>query len=223
MDRNRKAETGLGLTLALAALGLALVSWAPWPAEPNPVKLMRDDALARKYCPVFAQGEGIKPDLSRVYYRLGEDEKRYLLACHPVWPYEKDEGKKGLETVFNKLFYTGGLKLQTRIFGPEDIEAIELAVDKDSGKIIRVRCESAGHDKQEVAGEAAEKIARPWFEVTTWNHMFELTSPEAAAGKKVYDLAPEYFTDERWSYYGMTKKKQTLLRQDRAHFEWEHQ
>jgi hypothetical protein len=223
MGGNRKSKIGLGLTGCLLVLSIGLLSWVPWPAEQNAVKQIQDDALAQKYCPGFVQGEGIKPDLSHVYYRMAVDDTRILIACHPVWPYEKDEGKKGFATLFNKLFYTGGLKLQTKIFGPEDIEALELVVDKQSKKIIRIRYESASHDKQEVTGVQAGKIARPWFEVTTWNHMFELVGPESASGKKVQDLKPEYFTDERWNYYGMTKKKQSLLSQDRAHFEWEHQ
>jgi len=154
---------------------------------------------------------------------MAQDDTRILIAYHPVWLYEKDERKKGMDAIFNKLFYTGGLKLQKKIFGPGDVETIEIVVDKQSGKIIRIRYESASHQKQEKTGEELEKISKPYFEVTTWNHMFDLISPEQAQGKKIYELKPEYFSKELWDYYRMTKKKQSLLSQDRAHMEWERQ
>jgi len=223
MGGNRKSEIGFRLIAFLFLVAITLISWTPWQPEPAPVKQLQDDALAEKYCPVFVQSDEIKPDLSHIYYRMAQDDNRILIAYHPVWLYEKDERKKGMDAIFNKLFYTGGLKLQKKIFGPGDVETIEIVVDKQSGKIIRIRYESASHQKQEKTGEELEKISKPYFEVTTWNHMFDLISPEQAQGKKIYELKPEYFSKELWDYYRMTKKKQSLLSQDRAHMEWERQ
>ena len=177
--------------------------------------------MAEKYCPILIQADGIEPVPSHIYYRMAEDENRILIACHIAWPYERDERSQGLAAAWNKLFYTGGLKLQTKIFGPEDIEAIEIVLDKTSRKIIRIRYESASHRSQEKTGEEIANIEKPYFEVTTWNHMFELKSPEQANGKRIYQLKPEYFTDDLWDYYKIIKKRQTLFSQNRAHFEWE--
>ena len=219
MASNQNSKISL---LLIIILGTALFSWTPWQAENISLKHFQDDELAYKYCPVFVQAESIKPDINHIYYRMAEDDKRIFLACHPVWPYEKDESKKGLQAIFNKLFYTGGLKLQRKIFGPEDIEAIEIVIDKESKKILRLRYESASHIKKEISEEKALEIEKPVLEVITWNHMFELITLEQAQGKRFFDLRPEYFTEELWNYYQMTKKQNNILSQDRAHFEWEH-
>lgn len=228
MDRIKKSgPVNPWLTLALLALAVNLMAPAQWPPERAAIKHFRDDAMAQKYCPVIVQGQGIEPDPSYIYYRMGEDEGRILIAYHVTWPYEKDESK-GLAGAWNKLTYTGGLKLQSRIFGPEDNEVIEVVVDKKSGGIARLRYESAeldgsgGKVKQNHLGKEETQAGIPlYFETLTWNHMFRRVSPEQVSGKRVYKLRPEYFTQERWDYYKMSKKRQTLLSQDRAYYKWE--
>jgi len=215
---NQARAFAVGFLLILSA---SLLSYHMWPDETVELKLKQDDTLAARYAPVIVQGEGIKPEPSHIYYRMAEDDTRILIAYHITWPYEKDERRKGLEAIWNKMFYTGGLKLQQVIFGPEDNEVIEITVSKETGAILRLRYESGGHQGEERSGEEVSKIDRPYFEVTTWNHMFELTSYEPAQGKGIYHLPPEYFTDELWNYYRMTKKHQHLLSQDRAHLSWE--
>ncbi len=207
--------------LVLLVVAAGLLSYHMWPDETVKPTPKRDDALAARYAPAVAQGPGINPEPSHIYYRMAEDDTRILIAYHITWPYEKDERSKGMEAAWNKMFYTGGLKLQQIIFGPEDNEVVEIAVSKQTGKILRIRYESAGHQGEERSGVEVEKIDRPCLEVTTWNHMFELTSYAAAQGKQVYYLQPEFFTDQLWDYYKMTKKRQSLLSQDRAHLSWE--
>lgn len=228
MDYNRRRTAeNLKLILCLCGFGLLLVAAYRWPDEKGRLEHFKDQALAEKYCPVIVQGEGIEPEPSHIYYRMARDESRIFIACHVAWPYEKDESR-GLAAAWNKLFYTGGLKLQRKIFGPEDIEVVELVVDRPSGKIIRIRYESAelapagGKVKQNHVGREADGAEPPvYFETISWNHMFALVGEEELAGKKLYRLAPEYFSQERWDYYRMSKKRQSLLSQDRAYFSWE--
>jgi hypothetical protein len=226
MSRTQKLG---GYVLLLLGVSLALMSYAGFPDETGNLKKMQDDALAAKYCPVFVQGDKIKPDLEAVYYRMAEDETRILIAYHPTWSYEKNETPKGFEGVWDKLFYTGGLKLQGVIYGPGDNEVVEIVVDKKSGKIVRLRFEGAdlsnGQEKKHLAREYKDDPALTdppvYLEVITWNHMFELSGKDKTDGKKVFLLKPEYFTDQLWAHYKMTKKHQTPLGMDRAHYKWE--
>jgi len=216
-----------GPVVALAVLAGSLFSGYVWPPEQGELKLFQDQALAERYAPVIAQGEGIEPAPDHLYYLMADSPGRIFIAYHVSWPYEKDE-TKGLAAAFNKVFYTGGLKLQKKIFGPEDIEVVELVIDKQSGEIARVRYESAEVEKkgnkvkQNHQGREAENVKPPvYFETITWNHMFALISPEELGARKVYQLQPEYFSAERWEYYKMAKKRRSLFSQDRAYFSWE--
>ena len=228
MDRSKKSRAvSLGLTAVLFVLAVNLMAPAQWPPEKTAIKHLQDDTLARKYCPVIVQDKDIEPEVSHIYYRMGEDESRILIAYHVTWPYEKDESK-GIAGAWDKLFYTGGLKLQKKIFGPEDNEVIELAIDKKTGNIIRLRYESAQVSKTEkkvkqnhMGTEETSAELPLYFETITWNHMFAHIKPDQVSGKQVYKIAPEYFTQERWGYYQMSKKHQTLLSQDRAYYNWE--
>jgi len=228
MDYNRRrAVKTFGLILCLCALGLGMMAAYRWEDEKGRLAHFKDQALAEKYCPVIVQADRIKPEPSHIYYRMARDESRIFIAYHVAWPYEKDE-TRGWVAAWNKMFYTGGLKLQKKIFGPEDIEVVELVVDRQTGKITRIRYESAElaqkgkKVKQNHIGKEADGAEPPvYFETITWNHMFTLTSKDHLDGKKLFRLAPEYFTAEQWDYYKMSKKHQTLLSQDRAYFNWE--
>ena len=223
----KSRAAGLGLTAVLFVLAVSLMAPAQWPPEKVAIKHLHDDALAQKYCPVIVQDKGIEPEVTHIYYRMGEDEGRILIAYHVTWPYEKDESK-GMAAAWNKLFYTGGLKLQRQIFGPEDNEVIEVSVDKKTGNIIRLRYESAEVSKieekvkQNHMGTEEKSAELPlYFETITWNHMFAHIRPDQVSGKRVYKIEPVYFTQERWEYYQMSKKHQTPLSQDRAYYKWE--
>jgi len=199
-----------------------------WKYEGKEVKTMENQELAEKYCPVIVQGEGIKPEPEAIFYRMAEEDGHILIAYHIVWAYEKDSGR-GFWKVWNRLFYTGGLHLQKVIFGPGDVEAIELKIDKKSGRIIRIRYETARvrksgkikHIPLVVEQDQIPPALPLYFEVISWNHLFKLIDPGQAKGKKIYQLKPKYFTDQLWEHYRMTKKHQGPLSQDRAHFGWE--
>ena len=215
IELSRKGFRGL-----LALMAIILISAFQWQEEPGEFQMVKDDELAQRYCPVIVQGEGIEPEPSAIYYRMASQGERIFIAYHIVWAYEKGEGK-GFEKLWNKLFYTGGLKLQKVIFGPGDVEAIEIVIDREKRDMLRLRYERAGHQGVEKTAEELRGIEKPYLEVTTWNHMFELISPEETSGKRVYSLKPEYFTEELWRYYKITKKHKHLLSQPRAHFSWE--
>jgi len=221
MDRTgRKIKTHYWIRLLIIGLALNFISGYRWQEEPGEFQLLQEDEIAQRFSPIIVQEKGIEPEPSAIYYRMAYQAEKIFIAYHIVWAYEKGEGK-GLEKLWNKLFYTGGLKLQKVIFGPGDVETIELVVDKESGEIIRLRYEQAGHQGVEKTAEDLKGIEKPYLEVTTWNHMFELVSPEESSGKRVYSLKPEYFTEELWSYYKITKKHKHLFSQPRAHFSWE--
>ena len=221
MDRaGQRIKNRYWLRLLIIGLALSFISGFRWSKEPGEFQPVQEDEIAERYCPIIVQAQGIEPEPGAIYYRMAYQDKRIFIAYHIVWAYEKGEGK-GLEKLWNKLFYTGGLKLQKVIFGPSDVEAIELVVDKESGEIIRLRYEQEGHQGIERSGQELAGLEKPYFEVTTWNHMFELISKAQISGKKVYNLKPEYLTEELWRYYKITKKHNHLLSQPRAHFSWE--
>ena len=230
MDRNpgsKRKGYWLIAILLVASVPLVCAGAYQWPDEKAALTHFQDQALAEKFCPIIVQGDNIKPDPWQIYYRMAQDDSRIFIAYHVAWAYEKDE-TTGLLAAVNKVFYTGGLKLQKKIFGPEDIEVIEFVIDKKSGKIARIRYESATVEKvgekvkQNHQGKEVKNAEPPtYFETITWNHMFNMLSPGQINGKKVFKLKPEYFTQERWDYYKMSKKHKNLLSQDRAHYNWE--
>jgi hypothetical protein len=193
--------------------------------------LFRDEELARKYSIIIVQHDSIPAKPEKLLFRMAgsEDEKTIKIAYHVVWPFEKDI-RKGFWPWWTRVTYTGGLKLQKMIYGPGDVEAIELTLDAETGKVIGVKYETADWDKKgrvihvpvvKSGGEipSDEHLA---FRIVSWNHMFELIAEsEIKKDEPRYKFYPEYFSEELWSYYRMTKKKQTPLKRDRAHFEWE--
>jgi hypothetical protein len=193
----------------------------------------RDDALAQRYAPVIVQDDSIPARPERLLYRMarGENEndgKIIKIAYHVVWPFEKDN-RKGFYSWWTRVTYTGGLNFQGIIYGPGDVEGIELTVDAETGKIIKVLYETADWDEKgrvihvhvERAGEEIPSDPHLVFQVISWNHMFDLISESELKEEPKYELASEYFSEKDWRYYRMTKKRQTPLKRDRAHFEWE--
>ncbi len=193
----------------------------------------RDDDLAQRYALVIVQDDSIPAKPERLLYRMARgkhenDGEILKIAYHVVWPFEKDS-RKGFYSWWTRVTYTGGLKLQKIIYGPGDVEGIELTVDAESGKIIKVVYETADWDEKgrvihvpmEETGAEIPSDHQLVFRVVSWNHMFDLISESEVKEEPRYELVPEYFSEELWHYYSMTKKKQTPLKRDRAHFEWE--
>ena len=190
------------------------------------VKIFRNDELARKYAPVLLQKSEVKPNPEELLYRMTRKDGNLLIAYHVVWPYERDEGN-GFYSLLNKIFYTGIFKFQRIIYGPKDVEAIELKIDEKSGKILGIKYETAIEKKGKiihvpVIKEFDKPLDPPlFFEVVTWNHLFRYVENGKSSDANVYKLEPKYFEERLWKYYRMTKKYKHFLSRDRAHFDWE--
>ncbi len=210
-------------------VGLALLlSGYVWKDGVGEVKMVKDQKLAEKYCPIIVQAKNIKPEPEAIYYRMAEEDGTLLIAYHIAWAYEKDD-QKGPIHAWTRATYTGGLHLQKIIYGPGDIEAIEFKIDKKTGKILRIRFETARfsekgkviHIPVVLCGKECPSKPPIYLEVISWNHLFKIITPEQAKGKKIYQLKPKYFDEKLWQYYRITKKHQGPLSRDRAHFQWE--
>lgn len=211
---------------------LSLFAYSIEPSAEEEFKMFRDDALAALYAPLIVQPDSIPAEPEMILYRMARsnDGGKIVMAFHVVWPFEKDN-RKGFYPWWTRVTYTGGLKLQKVIYGPGDVEAVEIVLDRKSNKIINVRYETADWDQKggvihvhvEKNGcELPSQSNRLVFRVVSWNHMFDLIEEsDIKSGEKLFDLPVGYFSHEDWNYYGMTKKKQTWLKRDRAHFEWE--
>jgi hypothetical protein len=192
---------------------------------------LRDDALAARYRPSIDCPAEFGPVIA-VYYRAAKDEAGLVhIAYHPLWARERNSAP-GFSPFLSRSLYTGGLSLQRLMFGKGDIESIALTVDPSSGEILRVEYETAQdyspenfsvtHKNVFVEGPLA---APPRFSVVSWNHLFSLEKSEASQGPKAdgAEARPplSYFTAALWREYSMVKERETRLRKDRAHFDWE--
>lgn len=180
---------------------------------------VRDDALAVKFAPLIAP-HGVYGAPTRLFYRMGKSRNGEIhIAYHPFYMHEENP-HPGLGASLSRLIYTGGLGLKDIMFGPADIELIEVILDK-SGKPAELAYEDAGdYNTKNFSVRHVPKLLRnptpPFcFEVSSWNHMFR-TAP-AAACAKVQALKAEYFSESFWNEYRMLKKTEAFLRRNRMH------
>ncbi|MCE5255489.1 MAG: hypothetical protein LLF89_01425 [Spirochaetaceae bacterium] len=210
---------------------------------------LRDDRMAARYMPVFDCPPEFGPILA-VYYRAAIDNAGIVhIAYHPSWARERND-TKAFAPFLSRILYTGGLSIQRLMYGPGDIEAVALAIDLSSGKIMEVDYETAAdydpssfsvrHQAVSLKGSFDPPLR---FRVTSWNHLFALAdnqkiqtpanaADQASANAAALAGAPggpasvsgaplSYFTPELWTKYSMWKNPETILRKDRAHFVWE--
>ncbi|HEY9053309.1 MAG TPA: hypothetical protein VIO60_00680 [Rectinemataceae bacterium] len=130
----------------------------------------------------------------------------------------------------SRILYTGGLSLQRIMFGVKDIESVEIVLDSERERGVKVAYETAQDYDPRAFGvkHVLRRVSGPFdlpirFDVVSWNHLFELAADRggASGGPVPERLAPEYFTPDLWNYFGMQKNPETALKKDRAHFEWE--
>ncbi len=212
-------------TAALAALASSTAARAECEIDPS-----RAAETARRHAPVFVQSEEIPATLERVLYRTAttDDGRSLLAAYHPVWDFEQDP-RPGMGPALTRAFYTGGLKLQRVIYGKGDVEVVEMEIDLETDRVVRLYYETADYDQAgnvihvdvNLADEKIPDVERLRFEVVSWNHMLDLMGPGEDRDGRVYDLDPEPFTEKLWKEYRMTKKVRTPLSMDRRHPEWE--
>jgi hypothetical protein len=222
------------IMLALAACALSLAAFALlFPSGPKrrPVEgytPLRDDALAARYRPLIDCPPEFGPLLA-LYYRAAKDSGGLVhIAYHPLWAREVNNAP-GFSPFLSRSLYTGGLSLQRLMYGKGDIESVALTLDPASGEIRRVDYETAEsyspsrfsvtHKAVGVAGPLALPVR---FRVVSWNHLFSLEKDSPTPAARGDAEAPlQYFSSALWREYSMVKDPNTLLREDRAHFEWE--
>lgn len=88
---------------------------------------IRDDSLAHRFAPGLIS-EGLGPD--KLLYRMSRSSEGYIhIAYFFVWPFERNDAP-GMGAFLSRMFYTGGLSLQSILFGPGDVEVITLVLDQ---------------------------------------------------------------------------------------------
>lgn len=212
-------------------LFLGLIAFYPKGKKESPPEgytFIRDEAMAALYLPSFDCPPEYGPILA-VYYRAASDESGAIhIAYHPVWARERND-TKSWGAFLSRWLYTGGLSLQRAMYGQGDIETIGLTIDAAEGTITQIEYETAAdYDprnfsvKHLIVKKTGRFKAPLRFSVISWNHLFlleEETPVSLDAHASALPLA--YFTPELWSRYAIWKNPETLLRKDRAHFDWE--
>ena len=194
---------------------------------------LRDDAIARKYMPVLFNNDeyGIPTDL--LYRSSRDDSGRIHITYHYVWT-EEINRTAGFLPFLNRIFYTGGLRLQRIMFGKGDVENVSIVIGQ-SGQVEKLQFERAAnyspddfgvqHEEVNIDGPISLPIV---LRVVSWNHLFDLEKrgpaglPEhgSSQGSPV-KLEVRYFTRELWEEYTMVKEHEKLLRKSRAHQPYE--
>ncbi len=189
----------------------------------------RNDDLAQKHTPIiYSSVEYGYP--SKILYRAAQDTTgNTYIAYHIFWEGESNP-HSGLLPALNRWLYTGGLKLQRVMFGPKDIEVIEVKLNP-SGDVVRLQYETAKAYDPKGFSVAHQWVVREGdalnenvvFQVISWNHLFDAV-PEGNIDASLYtraSLYASYFTQVDWEHYEMFKPTNTKLKKNRAHFDYE--
>jgi len=180
---------------------------------------MRNDALALKYTPRFLPHPEYGAP-TRIFYRMGQaDSGQTHIAYHPFYADESNP-HSGAGAMLSRMIYTGGYNLKNRMYGPADIELVEVIVQK-TGQIKSVFYEDVKDYRPGAFSVTHLPITEInpslplCFEVKTWNHMVALRKPDHCT--KIATLKAEYFSELLWNEYKMLKKHEAILRRNRAH------
>lgn len=190
--------------------------------------VIRDDEIAKKYAPIVLTTNEYG-QATNLYYRAAKDkEGNVYIAYHFLWTTEANK-TKGLKPFLNRYLYTGGLSLQRFMYGKGDIEVIEIKLD-NKGKVERITFEtpenydpyafSVKHKKVVLEGDIEQN---PKFKVASWNHLFYYVHDDKKIEGNFIEnkLEPSYFEENLWNEYKMFKDKETILRKNRDHYEYE--
>lgn len=180
---------------------------------------LRDDTLARRLAPrILTHNEYGSP--ARLLYRMAKSpEGNIHIAYHPFFP-EEENRHPGFGARLSRWIYTGGLHLEDVMFGPADIELIEVITDSKR-QILEVGYEDAGNYNPRNFSvrhvpKTVHKVQLPLcFAITSWNHMFGLRESTMCAN--ITPLRAEYFAEVDWQKYRMVKKTEAILRRNRMH------
>ncbi|GAB4438025.1 MAG: hypothetical protein OHK0011_20930 [Turneriella sp.] len=215
---------GLRIAASLVIVFGVVTFWVLRPLTETPMTTgdftpLRNDALAAKFTPRFLP-HALYGAPERLLYRMAVSRDGNIhIAYHPFYAHEENP-HDGSGAALSRIIYTGGLHLKDIMFGPADIELVEVVLDK-SGKPIELSYEDAGdYDPQAFSVKHVVKLvknpAQPFcFTTSSWNHMFALARGELC--RSVEGPVPEYFTEAEWQKFRMVKKTEAILRRNRMH------
>ncbi len=219
---------GFRIIASLLIVAGVVAFWVLRPLRDSDMSLegftpLRDDRLAAAFAPV------IKPHHlygrpERLLYRMGKAATGEIhIAYHPFYSDEQNL-HSGFGAAMSRAIYTGGLRIKDLMFGPADIELIEVVLDLQR-TAVRIAYEDA--DRYNPKSFSVRHLPRTFinpprpfcFATVSWNHMFALQPPASCNQKDA--LTPEYFTDAEWQKYKMVKKTEAMLRRNRMHRAYE--
>lgn len=184
---------------------------------------IRDDALAARFAPVILRHE-LYGAPSRLLYRMAKSPAGEIhIAYHPFYVNEENP-HAGFGATMSRLVYTGGYGLKDRMFGPADIELIEVVLSA-AGKPQLIAFEDARNydprsfSVQHYAVSVQNPLPPFCFEIRSWNHL--VAQRPADLCKATAALRPEYFSEKEWLEFKMVKKSEAILRRNRAHRQFE--
>lgn len=221
--------------IILFILGLILfILFCPLKINKNSVngyEPIKNDVLANEFKPVIISNNEFSIPYKILYRSAIDDENNTYIAYHIFWDREINL-TNGIMPFLSRNIYTGGLKIQKLMYGKEDVEVIEIKLNPDK-EVIRVQYETAenynpnnfGVEHKNVVVEETdlETYENRVFEVISWNHLFDLKKIHDLEmnDKETVDIEVEYFNNEEWEEYEMSKKITTILKKDRAHYGYE--
>jgi len=219
---------GFRIIASLLIVAGVVAFWVLRPLRDSDLSLegfspLRDDRLAAQFVPVI-KPHALYGKPERLFYRMGKSATGEIhIAYHPLYSDERNP-HAGFGAAMSRVIYTGGLSLKDIMFGPADIELIEIVLDLNR-TAVKISYEDA--DRYSPKSFSVRHLPRSFvnpprpfcFAVASWNHMFALEPPASCSQKEA--LAPEYFTEAEWQKYKMIKKTEAMLRRNRRHRAYE--
>lgn len=224
MAGKKLSHKGLRIVVSLLIVLGVITFWVLRPLTETPMTTgeftpLRDDALAAKFTPRFYP-HALYGAPTRLFYRMAVNRDGNVhIAYHPFYPHEENP-HEGTGATLSRIIYTGGLHIKDIMFGPADIELVEVVLDT-SGRPVELSYEDAGdyNPKAFSVRHVVKLVKKPeppfCFTTSSWNHMFALAKGDLC--RSVQGPAPEYFTDADWQKFRMVKKTEAMLRRNRMH------
>lgn len=224
------------LIIVVIPLLILFVLFCPLKINENSVsgyEPIKNDVLANEFKPIIVSNNEFRIPYKMVYRASVDDENNTYIAYHVFWDREVNL-TNGIMPFLSRNIYTGGLKIQKLMYGKEDVEVIEIKLNPNK-EVVRVQYETAEnynpnnfaveHKNVMLEGNDLEtyKSENVVFEVVSWNHLFDLKTIDDLEmnDKEKVDIEVEYFDSEEWEEYEMSKKINTILKKDRAHYGYE--
>jgi len=218
------SHKGLRIVASLLIVAGVVAFWVLRPLvetdmSPGDFTPLRDDALAARFAPVI-EPHAVYGKPGRLLYRMAKSAAGDIhIAYHPFFNDEQNP-HSGFGAAMSRVIYTGGLRIKDVMFGPADIELIEVVLDTKR-TAARISYEDADryNPKSFSVRHLPKSVLNPplpfCFETVSWNHMFALKPPTSCRQQDA--LRVEYFNESDWQKYRMVKKTEAMLRRNRMH------